>query len=301
MVSHTWNATEFLPPANPEIELLGVQGKEVSEIRPAFQRWFMRLSYRGEGFCGWQRQPSSPSVQETIEDSLKTVLRRPVPITGAGRTDTGVNARVMWAHFDANPGEFDPMILMKSLNQLCGPNIAISELRRVKPAAHARFDAISRSYRYIIIFNKNPFLRGLAWRCFSELDIKRMNEASEILVGKKDFTSFAKLHSDAKTNICDLTEAHWDELKSDQEVRWPEEGIVFTVTADRFLRNMVRAIVGTLVDIGRGKLSKEQLVEIINKKDRCAAGQSMPPEALYLWDIRYPNSIWQDDDRFLAQ
>lgn len=295
MASLTLNVTEALPPKVPEIELLYTSEKGVKEQREHFQRWFMRLSYRGADFCGWQRQPSSPSVQQTLEESLQTILRRPVPVTGAGRTDTGVNARVMWVHFDARIGEFEPPALIKALNQLCGRNIAVAELRKVHSDAHARFDAVSRTYRYIVLFEKNPFLSGLAWRCFSRLDMEAMNRAASLLPAVSDFTSFAKLHSDAKTNLCNVTEARWNTLTDDGEIRWPVDGIVFTVTADRFLRNMVRAIVGTLVDVGRGKLTLPRFVEIIEAKDRCAAGQSMPAEALYLWDVRYPDAIWLDD------
>ncbi len=295
MASLILNVTEALPPKVTEIELLATSEKSEKEQREHNQRWFMRLSYRGADFCGWQRQPTSPSVQQTLEESMRTVLRRPVPVTGAGRTDTGVNARVMWVHFDARIGEFDPPALIKALNQLCGGSIAVSELRKVRPDAHARFDAVSRTYRYVVLFEKNPFLCGLSWRCFSKLDIEKMNKAASLLPAVSDFTSFAKLHSDAKTNLCKVTEARWNTLADDSEIRWPADGVVFTVTADRFLRNMVRAIVGTLVDVGRGKLSLERFVEIIEAKDRCAAGQSMPAEALYLWDITYPDTIWLDD------
>lgn len=295
MASLTLNVTEALPPRSPEIELLALSQDKIAEQREPNERWFLKLSYRGAGFCGWQRQPNAPSVQQTLEEALHTVLRRPVAITGAGRTDTGVNARVMWAHFDAFPGEFKPESLLKALNQLCGRNIAVEALRKVKPDAHARFDAVSRTYRYVVIFHKNPFLQGLAWRCFSQLDMEAMNRSAEILTETDDFTSFAKLHSDARTNICNVTEARWDTLANDREVRWPEDGLIFTITADRFLRNMVRAVVGTLVDVGRGKLTQENFISVIEKRDRCAAGQSMPPEALYLWDIKYPESIWADN------
>lgn len=299
MASLTLNVTEALPPQTGGFEFTARPKSEMAEQRAPSERWFMRLSYLGAGLCGWQRQPNAPSVQQLLEESMQTVLRRQVAVTAAGRTDAGVNARVMWVHFDANRGEFEPLQLLKALNQLCGRNIAVSELRRVKPDAHARFDAVSRTYRYIITFSKNPFLNRLSWRCFSRLDMDAMNRASELLLEVDDFTSFAKLHSDAKTNICKLTYAGWDSLASDPEVRWPEDGMVFTVTADRFLRNMVRALVGTLVDVGRGKLSEEDFASVIQKKDRCAAGQSMPPESLFLWDIRYPDSIWADNQRYV--
>ncbi len=288
----TLQITEALAPATPEIKLYPEISKEQ---RAPVERWFMRLSYRGAGFCGWQRQPASPSVQQAVEEALATVMRHPVAITGAGRTDTGVNARVMWAHFDAAKGEVQKENLMRSLNHLLGKNIAVHELRRVRPDAHARFDALSRTYRYFIVYEKSPFLNGLTWRCPARLDLDKMNEASALLLRTDDFTSFAKLHSDARTNICNVTEARWDMLTEDPETRAPVEGVIFTVTADRFLRNMVRALVGTLTDVGRGKLSVDDFSGIIASKDRCSAGQSMPGEALFLWDIRYPDNIWTED------
>lgn len=284
------NITEAIAPSEPKIQVL--ENQSAKEQREVYERWFAKLSFLGEGFCGWQRQPGSPSVQQTIEEALATVLRREVPVVGAGRTDTGVNARVMWLHFDARRGEFLPEVLLKSLNQLCGPRIAFSELKLVKPDAHARFDALSRTYRYVAVFRKNPFLKSLSWHCFSRLDRDAMNRAASQLTEMDDFTSFAKLHSDAKTNICRVTEARWDKLDSDPELRWPEEGLIFTIKADRFLRNMVRAVVGTLVDVGRGKLTEKDFRKIAEAKNRCCAGQSMPPQALYLWDIEYPDSIW---------
>ncbi|MDE6290471.1 MAG: tRNA pseudouridine(38-40) synthase TruA [Muribaculaceae bacterium] len=242
-------------------------------------RFFMRLSYRGAPFHGWQLQPNAVSVQGEIEKALSTVLRHPIAIVGAGRTDTGVNARVMFAHFDFD----DPLPkkgkMLVSLNRLVGRDIAIHDIIPVHEGAHARFDATTRTYKYFVTFKKTPFFYPLSWFCPNGLDLERMNEAAKILLDTEDFTSFAKLHSDAKTNICKVTEAEWKmEGKSIA---------VFTIKADRFLRNMVRAVVGTLVEVGRGKLSLEDFKGIIEKKDRCSAGQSMPGEALFLWDIKY--------------
>ncbi|MBD5221244.1 MAG: tRNA pseudouridine(38-40) synthase TruA [Bacteroidales bacterium] len=244
-------------------------------------RYFLRLAYNGSPFHGWQRQPNASSVQETIEESLSTILRTPTPITGAGRTDTGVHAACMYAHFDTLSPLADPEATARALNRMCGRDIAIREIIPVHSEAHARFDAKMRTYKYFVLFSKSPFFRNMSWLSPSGLDIKRMNEAAEILTHTSDFTSFAKLHSDAKTNICKVSEALWTLLEG-----FP--GVVFTISADRFLRNMVRAVVGTLVDVGRGKLSLEEFAAVIEKKDRCAAGTSMPPEALFLWDIRYP-------------
>lgn len=242
----------------------------------------MTLSYRGEPFHGWQVQPGDISVQEVIEKALATLARRPVPLTGAGRTDAGVNAHKMVAHFDY---ETEPdAVMLRALNSLCGPDIAIHDIRRVADDAHARFDATSRTYRYYVTTAKNPFARGLAWKAPTTLDFDAMNRAASLLCGKRDFTSFAKLHSDARTNICDLREAAWHRIDSSA---W-----YFEITADRFLRNMVRAVVGTLVDVGRGKLAPDGITDILGRMDRCAAGTSMPAEALFLWDVTYPEDIY---------
>ena len=247
------------------------------------QRYFLKLSYNGKPFHGWQSQPNAVSVQSTIETALSTVLRCETPITGAGRTDTGVNARVMYAHFDSSPIE-DKNRFLLSLNRLCGPDIALEDLIATHDEAHARFDATEREYKYFVTFEKSPFLAPFSWHSPSPLDMDAMNEAAELLKKTKDFTSFAKLHSDAKTNICDLREARWEIRKN----AYGTNGIVFTIRADRFLRNMVRAVVGTLVDVGRGKLSHSAFQDIIDARDRCSAGTSMPPQALFLWNIKYP-------------
>lgn len=241
-------------------------------------RYFIRLGYRGASFHGWQIQPNAVSVQEEVERAFSTVLRVPVLIVGAGRTDTGVNARIMYAHFDYDGILPEKGKLLVSLNRLVGRDIAIYDIIPVADDAHARFDAVERTYKYFVTFQKTPFLYQLSWHCPNGLDIERMNEAARLLLETEDFTSFAKLHSDAKTNICKVTKA-----------KWTMEGEigVFTISADRFLRNMVRAIVGTLVDVGRGQMTVEEFRNIIERKDRCAAGQSMPGEALFLWDVKY--------------
>lgn len=244
----------------------------------------MQLAYRGEPFHGWQRQPNASSVQQIIEEALATILRAPVPITGAGRTDTGVNARRMIAHFDADitPARANGMI--RSLNTLVGRDIAIERISPVHADAHARFDATSRTYHYYAIAGKSPFFHQLSWQAPPNLDYEIMNRAARILLETDDFTSFAKLHTDTKTNICKVTHACWHPVTG-------TDGHVFVITADRFLRNMVRAVVGTLVDVGRHKLSVEDFRTVIDARDRCSAGTSMPPQALYLWDITYPFSF----------
>lgn len=242
-------------------------------------RFFLRLGYRGVPFHGWQVQPNAVSVQGEIEKALTTVLRAPISIVGAGRTDTGVNARLMYAHFDFDMPLQDKGRLLTSLNRLVGRDIAIYDIIPVHEDAHARFDAIERTYKYFVTFEKTPFFYPFSWYCTNGLDIDMMNEAAALLLNVDDFTSFAKLHSDAKTNICKVTKTEWS-MEGDSIA-------VFTITADRFLRNMVRSVVGTLVDVGRGKLTIEGFHEIIKRKDRCAAGQSMPGEALFLWDVKY--------------
>lgn len=246
-------------------------------------RYFLKLSYNGAPFHGWQSQPNAVSVQSTIEKALSTVLRTSVPIVGAGRTDTGVNARVMYAHFDVDGEISDEHRFLLSINRLVGHDIALESIIPVHDKAHARFDATEREYRYFVAFDKNPFLNSFSWHSPSVLDVNVMNDCARILTDITDFTSFAKLHSDARTNICDVREAEWREWINPYGVK----GIYFIIRADRFLRNMVRAVVGTLVDAGRGKLTVDGFRDIISAADRCSAGISMPPQALFLWDIKY--------------
>lgn len=240
----------------------------------------MHLAYRGAPFHGWQSQPNAVSVQSTIEQALSTIMRRQIKITGAGRTDTGVSARKMVAHFDVDQPLSDEQKTVVALNSLVGRDIAIYSITRVHDDAHARFDATSRTYRYFATTVKSPFFHTLAWQASPRLDFEAMNRAAAILPTVSDFTSFAKLHSDAKTNICKVTRASWSPID--------DKGWMFEITADRFLRNMVRSIVGTLVEVGRGKMSESQFLDVINARNRCEAGTSMPPQALYLWDITYP-------------
>ena len=241
-------------------------------------RYFLKLSYNGAPFHGWQVQPNAVSVQSTIEEALSTVLRENISIVGAGRTDTGVNARQMYAHFDYDKEIPDFGKLINSLNRLVGKDIAIYDIIKVADDAHARFDATARTYKYFVTHQKSPFLYPLSWHCPQSLDYEKMNEACEVLKRHIDFTSFSKLHTDVKTNNCRIDYAHWQK---------EGEMMVFTITADRFLRNMVRAVVGTLVEVGRGKISVDEFEQIIVKKDRCSAGTSMPPQALFLWKVNY--------------
>lgn len=254
-------------------------------------RKFLRLSYNGARFHGWQSQPNASSVQQTLEEALSTLLRKKVSVVGAGRTDTGVNARMMIVHFDIEENIVEPRRFLISLNKLCGPDIAVQSIADVAPDAHARFDAVSRTYKYFVTYEKCPFLNSFAWHSPSRLNIESMNEACRILLKTDDFTSFAKLHSDAKTNLCDVSEARWEEWHNEYGV----PGLVFTISANRFLRNMVRAVVGTLADVGRGKLTIGDFSDIIEKKDRCSAGTSMPAHALFLWEIDYPENLIRDE------
>ena len=244
-------------------------------------RYFIHLAYRGESFHGWQVQPNAVSVQSVLEDALSTLLRSKTGITGAGRTDTGVNAAMMIAHFDSEEIA-DTKQLVHKLNSIVGKDITIYRIFKVADDAHARFDATSRTYKYFVHTQKSPFLYPLSWHCHYDLDFGLMNKAAEMLLNVTDFTSFSKLHTDAKTNDCDVTHAKWER----ENGQW-----VFTITANRFLRNMVRAVVGTLVEVGRHKMTLEQFERVIGQKDRCAAGTSMPGNALFLWDITYPYPI----------
>ena len=248
-------------------------------------RYFLKLGYDGRAYHGWQVQPHDVSVQETLEKALSTVLRTPIAVTGAGRTDAGVNAATMYAHFDVPQPVSNPGLTVRSLNGVLPRDIAVHDLIAVTPDAHARFDATSRTYRYYAHLAKSALLEGRSWQCNSRLDFEKMNEAAQCLKRYTDFTSFSKLHTDVKTNNCRIDHAAWTRVESlDPGV----EQWVFTITADRFLRNMVRAIVGTLVDVGTHKITVQDFGSIIEQKNRCAAGTSMPGHALYLWDITYP-------------
>lgn len=248
-------------------------------------RYFIYLGYDGTNYHGWQIQPNGASVQEELQKALSTLMRRPMEVVGAGRTDAGVHASLMIAHTDID-ALADASILVDKLNRLLPPDIAVYRIRRVTDEAHARFDATYRKYQYHITTSKNPFLRHYAWRVFQPLDFERMNEAAAVLFEYTDFTSFSKLHTDVKTNNCRIMHAHWEQTGADE---W-----VFTIQADRFLRNMVRAVVGTLVEVGRGKLSIEGFRRVIEAKDRCSAGTSVPGHALFLVDVGYPNRLFLD-------
>ncbi len=242
-------------------------------------RYFIIFSYQGTAYSGWQIQPNGITVQEVMQDALSTILRRDVELTAAGRTDAGVHAKKMFAHVDLNVDEFDISKLVNKLNSILPKDIAVHSMVEVAGDAHARFDATSRVYEYHLITNKNVFLYDYAMRVFSNLDFEKMNIAAQILFEYEDFTSFSKLHTDAKTNNCKIYQAKW----KDEGDRW-----VFTIEANRFLRDMVRAIVGTLLEVGMGKLSLEGFRTIIENKNRNNAGSSVPAKGLFLCDVKYP-------------
>lgn len=246
-------------------------------------RYFIYLSYDGAAYHGWQVQPNAVTVQQCLEEALTTLLRVPTQVVGAGRTDAGVNAALMVAHVDFASSVDVPHLVYK-LNRILPPDIAVKTLRRVKDDAHARFDAISRKYHYRVVTCKSPFVRRYACRVQPDIDFALMNRAAEILYEYTDFTSFSKLHTDVKTNNCRVMRAVWSRVGENE---W-----LFEIKADRFLRNMVRAIVGTLLQVGRGKLSLEGFRAIIENKERGEAGDSAVGEALFLVDVEYPDEIF---------
>ena len=250
-------------------------------------RYFIRFAYDGTAFHGSQRQPNGITVQQTMEQALAMIFREEVPLTFAGRTDAGVHAREMYAHFDIPDDDNSKLLIQNSkfrLNGILPDSIAIFDIYPVTDDAHARFSATRRTYEYHIVDHKDPFLCQQATRVRPGLDFAAMNEAARLLIGKQDFASFCRTNTDVKTTICDLTRAEWKELGNGHAV--------FTIAADRFLRNMVRAVVGTLFEVGRGKITKEQFAQVITQHNRCAAGDSAPAEGLFLTHIEYPQDIF---------
>ena len=241
-------------------------------------RFFIQLSYNGTNYHGWQIQPNATSVQETLTKALSVVLnKKDIEIMGAGRTDSGVHASQMFAHFDFE-NEIDSQTILHKLNSFLPKDIAVSDIILVDENAHARFDATQRTYEYKINSSKNVFLDELSWYYNKELNVNAMNESAELLLKFIDFQCFSKVHTDVNTFNCSITEAFW-KTENDQ--------LIFTISADRFLRNMVRSIVGTLVYVGLGKISKADFQTIIESKDRKKAGFSVPAHGLYLTKIKY--------------
>ena len=245
-------------------------------------RYFISFAYRGTDFHGSQTQPNGNTVQAELEAAFATILRDPVSLTFAGRTDAGVHAEKMVAHFDV--AKAVPVNFGARLNNLLPDSIAIIDLRRVTDEAHARFDATARTYYYRITTRKDPFLYINHTRVASGLDFEAMNKAAQWLLGKQDFASFCRTHTDVKTTVCDVREAKW--------IQENETEAYFVITADRFLRNMVRAVVGTLFEVGKHRMTEVQFGEVIAAHNRCQAGHSAPAEGLSLVEIIYPKNIY---------
>ena len=248
-------------------------------------RYFMHLAYNGTPYHGWQIQPNADSVQETLECALGKLCGEELNIVGCGRTDTGVHAKDFYAHFDTQQ-QFDEAQLKQltfKLNAFLPEEILIFNIFPVPDDLHARFSATARTYQYHVSEQKQPFGKDFTHRVYVPLDENLMNTAAAMLLGEHDFTSFSKLHTQTATNICNVTYAHWERTGDE---------LVFTIKANRFLRNMVRAIAGTLIDVGRGKTTLDDLQRIIDSKDRCSAGTSLPAKALFLTEIEYDGAAF---------
>jgi tRNA pseudouridine38-40 synthase len=250
-------------------------------------RYFLKLAYNGENYFGWQIQPAHISIQEVLTKVISLLLRENICIVGAGRTDTGVHAKEFYAHFDTSfifTEENKPDFIYR-MNSFLPQDIVVYDILNVSENAHARFDALSRTYRYYITTEKNPFTRQFTHYIFYSPDMEKMNICCKKMMDYTDFTSFSKVHTQTHTNNCHIIQAQW----TYKEVNL----LVFEITADRFLRNMVRSIVGTLLDAGRKKISVEKFCAIIEQKDRTKASMSVPAKALFLEKIIYPESIWE--------
>lgn len=245
-------------------------------------RYFIEIAFDGRAYHGWQIQPNAQTVQQVLDQALSTLHRQPIHTVGCGRTDTGVHATQLYAHFDLDRtlAPADIPKLLYQVNALLPLDIAAKRLLAVAPDAHARFDATRRSYEYHVHFQKDPFLRGRSWLLRDVPDVAAMNAAAAILLQYEDFACFSKSHTQVHTHICHITHAEWLWANDNQ--------LVFHISANRFLRNMVRAIVGTLVEIGRGEHAPEHMHTVIQSKDRSAAGASVPPDGLYLTEVAYP-------------
>ena len=247
------------------------------EIMP---RYFLELAYDGTPYRGWQRQPADPSVQETIELALRKALQLPeLFVVGCGRTDTGVHATEYYLHFEAPTDRIINARFAHRISSMLPESIAVRRMINVPDDAHARFSATERGYKYLINRRKDPFLAKRSYMLFPALDVEAMNKACSYVIGKQDFSSFCKAGADNRTMICDVRQAEWAETN---------EGYVFRIKADRFLRNMVRAIVGTCIRIGKGDATADSMKDVLAAKDRSAAGKSAPARGLYLEHVRYP-------------
>ncbi|MBB6609492.1 tRNA pseudouridine(38-40) synthase TruA [Pontibacter sp. Tf4] len=247
-------------------------------------RYFLEIAYDGTRFHGWQVQPNALSVQEVLDDSLSKILRETIVTTGSGRTDTGVHASQQFVHFDCSQ-QLDPQQVVYRLNRILPNDISAYNLYLMPDEAHARYDAFARTYHYHITLRKNPFKRYYAWYHSRALDVAKMNEAANILLKYEDFTTFSKVKGDTKHYRCNMYEAHWQQQGDE---------LTFTIRANRFLRGMVRLIVGALVDVGRGKLTIAQFEQMIASQDRSQASGAAPSEGLYLARVEYPEHLFQN-------
>ena len=250
-------------------------------------RYFLKLAYNGKNYFGWQMQPNQISIQEVLNKVLSLLLKEDINVTGAGRTDTGVHAKEFYAHFDTSCVFTDEnkQDFICRINSFLPQDIIVYNILKVNDKAHARFNALSRTYKYYVTTKKNPFAIEFSHRIFYTPNIEKMNICCEKMMNYTDFTSFSKTHTQTQTNNCNITKAVWvyDEDK---------DLFIFEITADRFLRNMVRAITGTLLDVGREKISITDFCTIIEQKNRSNAGVSLPAHALFLEKITYPESVW---------
>ncbi|WP_339877029.1 tRNA pseudouridine(38-40) synthase TruA [uncultured Algoriphagus sp.] len=248
------------------------------------KRYFLDISYKGTRYHGWQIQENAFTVQEALEAGLSTYFRTPIPVMGSGRTDTGVHAYMQICHFETEQ-DIDKEKFIRAINGILPKDISINSIRKVKPDAHARFSAKSRSYIYRLILQKNPFIEDYVWRHYFNPDVSRMNAAAKILLEHNDFECFSKVNTAVKHFRCEIKSAHWEQ--KDGELQ-------FHITANRFLRGMVRAIVGTLVDIGLGKIEPEEMHHIIESRNRKKAGKSAPACGLFFSKIEYSEDIYLD-------
>lgn len=268
-----------------------VSGKTKYNIVKATGRYFFEIAYHGGNYNGWQSQHNAFGVQAVVEDVLGKVFRQPVRIVGSGRTDTGVHCEQQFFHADLPVG-FEKDGVIANLNSFLPRDIAIRSVRLVRPEASARYDAVERTYRYQITRVKNPFLQGLSWHYFKPLDIGNMNRAAALMLGEHDFECFSKVKTDVNHFICDVKKAEWVTKGND---------VIFTISANRFLRGMVRAVVGTLLDVGTGKISQKEFVSILRSKDRRKAGQNVPAHGLYLEKVKYPSKVFVRPKKGLQQ
>lgn len=245
-------------------------------------RFFIKLAYRGDNYHGWQKQENARSVQETIETALSNLFSMPIEVTGCGRTDTGVHATEYFAHADL-PSDIEPSHAVYKLNKMLPKDIGVMAVLPVQQGAHARFDATSRTYDYRICRTKDPFKNAFTYYYYGRLDLHKMNECANLLLDVSDFSAFSKSNTQVNNNICKLFFAGWTEHENEY---------VFTISANRFLRNMVRAVVGTLLEVGKEKMNRDEFMEVVKGGNRSDAGTSVPACGLYLRSIQYPESLF---------